>query len=123
MLEANSQNLTVVENQTIRFNNLSLKKGCTAELVTPTTVQFNKCGVYMISCDVSAGASSTIQLYKDGTAQPQARSTGTTPGFTTLVVAESNNYKCPSSLPTTVQVICETAGTLTDAEIVVTKVC
>ena len=123
MLEAYSQNITVTANQSIPFNNVSLKKGCTAELITPTTIQFNKCGVYMVACGVSAGATSTIQLLKNGVAQPQARRTGTSPSFTTLVVAEDNNSCCPCSLPTTVQVTCDTAGTLTDAEIAVTKIC
>ena len=49
MLEAYSQNLTVTEGQAIPFNNLALKKGCTVELVTPTTIQFNKCGVYKVN--------------------------------------------------------------------------
>lgn len=123
MLEAYSSNITVVADQAIPFNNLALKKGCTAELVTPTTIQFNKCGVYMVDCNVSAAAASTIQLYKSGAAEPQAVSTGTTPSFNTLVVVETDNSNCPCVIPTTIQVSCDTAGTLTNADIVVTKVC
>lgn len=123
MLEAYSQNVTVVANQAIPFNNVTLKKGCTAELITPTTVQFNRCGVYCVDCDVSAGTSSTIQLYKDGVAQPQTISTGTTPHIYTFVVAESNSNDCPCTLPTTIQIIDATAGTLTNASIKITKLC
>lgn len=123
MLEAYSSNLTVVANQAIPFNNLVLKKGCTAELITPTTVQFNKCGVYCVACDVSAGTSSTITLYKDGVAQPWTSSEGVTPHIYTFVVAEKNASDCPCTIPTTIQILDDTAGTLTNASLKITKVC
>ena len=123
MIEAYSQNITVAANQAIPFNGVALKKGCTAELVSPATIQFNKCGVYMVACGVSAGAASTIQLYKDGVPQPQARRTGTSPSFVTLVIAQDNNNNCPCTIPTTIQVVSSTGGTFADAEITVTRVC
>ena len=123
MIEAYSQNITVTANQAIPFNNVSLEKGCTAELITPTTIQFNKCGVYMVSCNASVSTASTIQLYKNGTAQPQASSTGTSLNFTTLVTVPNNNSDCPCVSPTTIQVLDNTAGTISNANIVVTKVC
>lgn len=123
MLEAYSSNITVTANQAIPFNNLVLKKGCTAELITPTTIQFNRCGVYCVACDISTGTSSTIQLYKDGIAQPQTISEGVTPHIYTFVVATENANNCPCTIPTTIQIIDDTAGTLTNASIKVTKIC
>lgn len=124
MLEAYSQNVTVAAESPIPFNSVSLVKGNTAILSSPTTIELNKCGVYMVSCDVSAAAAETIQLYKNGVAQPQAISVGTSPSFTTLVqVDHNNNPCCCCSSPTTIQVIATEAGTLTDANIAVTKVC
>ena len=123
MLEAYSLNVTTLAGGMIPFNNITLKKGCTAELSSPATVQLNKCGIYMIEVDASAAASATIQLYLNGVAQPQAQSTGTSPSFTTLVQATDNNSKCcPCSAPTNVSVISTTASTYADVNIVVTKV-
>ena len=122
MLEAYSLNIAVGANSNIPFNSTSLQKGCTAVKSGPDTISLNKCGVYMVAVDVSAAASTTIQLYKDGVAQPQAQSTGTSPSFTTLVQVSENNTCCPCTSPTTLQVRNTTATTLTDANIVVTKV-
>ena len=122
MLEAYSLNITVPANSNIPFNSTSLQKGCTATRVAPDTFALNKCGVYMVECDVSAAASTTIQLYKDGVAQPQAQGTGSTPSFTTLVQVDKNNSCCPCASAVTIQVRNTTATTLTDANIVITKV-
>ena len=122
MLEAYSVNVEVGANANIPFNSLSLQKGCTVEKTAPDTFAFNKCGVYMVEVDASTVTSTTIQLYKDGVAQPQAQSTGITPTFTTLVQVPNNNSCCPCASATTIQVRNTTAGTFTDANIVITKV-
>ena len=121
MLEAYSTNVEVGADAPIPFQNVTLKKGCTAELSGAGTIQLNKCGIYMVSVDSTAGASTTIQLYKDGIAQPQAQSTGTTLGFSTLVQVQNNNCGCACSSPTTLQFINETAATFDSCNIVVTK--
>ena len=121
MLEAYSTNVTIGANVNIPFNSTSLIKGCTATKPSADTINLNKCGVYMVACDASASASTTIQLYKDGVAQPQAQSTGLTPSFTTLVQVSEDNTCCPCTAPTTLQVRNTVAGTLLDANIVVTK--
>ena len=124
MLEAYSTNVTVTANGAIPFNNVTVEKGCTAKLSAPATIELNKCGVYMVSVDASATAANTIQLYKDGVAQPQAQSTGSSMGFVTLVQVDKNNCNCNCcSSPVTLRVIATTAGTITNANIVVTKVC
>ena len=123
MLEAYSTNITVAANSNIPFNSTSLSKGCTATKTGADTINLNKCGVYMVACDVSAAASTTIQLVKDGVPQPQAQSTGEAPSFVTLVQVDHNNSCCACSSPTTLQVSNTAATTLTDANITITKVC
>ena len=122
MLEAYSTNVTIGANETIPFNSTSVIKGCTVTKPSADTVNLNKCGVYMVAVDASASASTTIQLYKDGVAQTQAQSTGTSPSFVTLVQVSEDNTCCPCSSPTSLQVRNTVAGTLLDANIVVTKV-
>ena len=122
MLEAYSLNVTAAANSNVPFNSTSLTKGCTVTKPSPDTINLNKCGVYMVAVDCSAAASTTIQLYKDGVAQPQAQSTGSSPSFTTLVQVDHNNSCCACSSPTTIQVKNTVATTLTDVNIVVTKV-
>lgn len=122
MLEAYSLNIDVAANTAIPFQNVSLKKGCTAELSGTNTITLNKCGVYMVAVDATASVATTIQLYKDGIAQPQAQSTGTALSFVTLVQVPENNSCCPCSSGTTLQIINETAATYDNVNIVVTKV-
>lgn len=124
MLEAYSLNQTVASMNAIPFTNVSLKKGCTAELVGTSTIQLNKCGVYMVSVDASSATSTTIELYKNGIEQPQAQSTGSSPCFTTLVQVTENNSCCPCSSPTTIQVlnVDDAEATYTDVGITVTKI-
>lgn len=123
MLETYSTNVAVEASSAIPFNNASLKKGCTSVLNGASTIQLNKCGVYMVSFDATAEASTTVQLYKNGVAQPQAQSTGTSLGFVTLVQVTDNNTCCPCSSATNLQLINTTATTLTNANVVVTKIC
>lgn len=123
MLEAYSTNVTVTANGVLPFNSTVIQKGCTAVLTSPTTIELNKCGVYMVACEVSSATSNTIQLSKNGVIQPQTISTGTSPSFVTLVQVDKNNTPCCCSSPTNLNVIVTSAGTLTNADIVVTKIC
>lgn len=122
MLEAYSVNIAVPADTLIPFNSVAIEKGNTAILSSPTTVQLNRCGVYMVSFDGTTGTSTTVQLTKNGILQPQAQSTGTQPSFTTLVQVAENNTCCPCSAPTTIGIQNTTAGTFTNANIVVTKI-
>lgn len=122
MLEAYSTNILVDADENIPFNSMSVIKGCTATKPSADTINLNKCGVYMVSVDATAGTSTTIQLYKDGVAQPQAQSTGTSLGFVTLVQVSEDNTCCPCSAPVSLQVRNTTSATLTNANITVTKI-
>lgn len=122
MIQAYSQNITVNAMQTIPFNSVSLQKGCTATQNGATTFDLNKCGVYEVSCGVSAAATETIQLYKDGVPVAEARRTGNSPNFVTLVQVDHDNCPCNAcESPVTLQVMSVTAATLADASIVITK--
>ena len=122
MLEVYSTNIDVAVDEAIPFQNVSLQKGCTAELSGTSTIKLNKCGVYMVSCDASASASTTIQMYKDGVAVPQAQSTGVVPSFVTLVQVAENNCCCACSSPVSLQIISDTAVTFTNINVCVTKI-
>ena len=135
MLEAYSTNIEVAQNSAIPFNNVSIEKGCTTSLNAPGTVFLNKKGVYMVSVDAAAAPSEagivSIQLYKDGTPQPQAQSavTGTTStvdniSFVTLVQAKEDNTCNCCTTPTTIKVMnTGEDSTFTVANICVTKIC
>lgn len=122
MLEAYSTNVTVTADTAIPFQNVSLKKGCTAELSGTSTIELNKCGVYMVAVSASSATSVMIQLLKNGVAQPQAQSTGTSPCFVTLVQVSENNSCCPCTAPVSLQIISDTATTFVNANVAVTKI-
>lgn len=123
MLEAYSTNVAVAADAAIPFNNVVIQKGNTAVLSGAQTVELNKCGVYMVEIDGTASASTTVQMTKNGVAQPQAQSTGTTFGFQTLVQVPRSNTSCCCSSPTLIQFTADAAVTLTNVNVVVTKVC
>ena len=124
MLEAYTLNTTVAAGAAIPFNNVSIEKGCTAKLSAPASIELNKCGVYMVAFDGVAGTSTTVQLLKDGVAQPQAQSTGTVVGFTTLVQVDKNNCNCNCcSSPTVLRLTSSAAATFTNVNVCVTKIC
>jgi hypothetical protein len=134
MLEAYSRNIDVAADAAIPFNNIVIRKGCTAILSAPASIQLNKAGVYMIAVDASIVPEATgdvsIQLSKNGILQPQAYSIEdgtadetTALSFTTLVQVQGNNTCACNTSPTIVQVINGTAGTFDIASVTVTKIC
>ena len=134
MIQSYSTNLTVDANTAIPFNNVAIKKGCSAEMAGAAAIELNKAGIYMVSVDGSitpaAAGEVSIQLSKNGILQPQAQAieTGaldsvTNLKFETLVqVKENNTCSCCTS-PTTIQVINGAEGTYSNINIVVTKLC
>ena len=143
MLEIYSLNIEVgagdgtVSSPSIPFNNASLTKGCTVEKTAPSTIQFNKSGIYNITLDASASAAATtdpitVQLVKNGILQPQAQSTLTPAAadalgslhFETLVQVPSDNSSCCCSIPTTVEVVnTNSAATFKNVNMCITKIC
>ena len=135
MLEVYSLNVDVESESMIPLNNVTIKKGCTAVNNSPATIQLNKRGVYMVSCDCSVTPTDAdlikIQLFKNGVAQPQAQSSLTgvvgstsTLHFNTLVQVSEDNSNCCCSSPTLLQI--ENAGigvTFDNVNVCVTKIC
>ena len=122
MLEVYSTDLEITADTFVPFQNVALKKGCTAELSGTNTITLNKCGVYMVSVDASSSVATTLELYKNGIAQPQAQGTGTTPSFVTLVQVSENNSCCPCASGVTLQLMNTTEAVLADVNVVITKV-
>lgn len=137
MIEAYSSNITVLANQPVPFNSVSIAKGCCVTQRALNTFVFNECGVYEVHFDASAAVSGAdaeniqLQLYKDGVPQPQANtianSTSTTDveamGFTTFVQVPKDNIPCCGSTPTTIQIMNGAAeAVLTTANITIRKV-
>lgn len=123
MLEAYSLNVMVGANSAIPFNNVTIEKGCTARLTAPSTIELNRRGIYILYFDGVASAATTVQLYKDGVAQPQAQSTGTSVSFATLVQVPTDNTCSCCTSPTVLRLVNSTAGTFTNANVAVTKLC
>lgn len=121
MLEAYSLSVDVAANDAVPFQNVTIQKGCSAVLSGTNSVDLNKAGVYMVAVSASASVSTTLQLYKDGVAQPQAQNTGLNPCFVTLVQVQENNCCCPCTSATRIQILNDTTATL-DIDVVVTKV-
>jgi len=70
MLQGYSLNVTAAAGSPFTISSVTIEKGCTAEFTGTGSIQLNKCGVYMVACNGSAAASSTIQLTKNGVLQP-----------------------------------------------------
>ena len=136
MLQVYSNNLTVEANTVFPFNNVVMDKGCGEILSAPATIQLNKAGIYLVEMDgfamPDAVTETSVQLYVNGVAQPQAISTFTGPaitssttfGFKTFVRVMENNCSCNClTSPTTLQFM-NGATALSDAHInvVITKI-
>ena len=130
MLQVYSIAQTLTDNTYINFINKSIEKGCTSIQLTPNTIQLNKPGVYMIYCNANVTADAVgdvqIQLYKNGTVVPEAKSTSTAAAdsvvplyFTTLVKVQ--NVCCQN--PAVIQVMYTGPAAIGDTNLCVTKLC
>ena len=134
MLEIYSKNQTLATGVAIPLANVSIIKGTTAIPASVATINLNKCGVYMISCDVAvtgtAATEASVQMTKDGVLQPQAETSFTlaaaTPvsgSFVTLIQVSENNTSCCCSSPTAIQFIYTGDAATGDINVCVTKIC
>ena len=136
MLQVYSDNVTIAAEQVFPFNNVVVDKGCAETLSAPATIQLNQRGVYLVEVDgyatPDATTEVTVQLYVNGVAQPQAKSTfmGTavtatdTFGFKTFVRVTENNCQCNALTSPTILQVMNLETSLSDAHInvVVTKI-
>ena len=121
MLQAYSSNIEIAANTPCPFSNVTLDKGCAETLTGTSTIELNRCGVYMVEFDgycapASAGLV-TFQLYKNGVAMSQAINgfTGTVDNldsvsFKTLVQVQTNNSNCCCSSPVVLQILTGDVG-------------
>ena len=134
MVEAYSIGVTVPQNSPIPFNNVSIEKGCTVRLVSPTTLQFNQKGIYYVSFNTSAEPTAagvmSVELSKNSVLQPQAQSSTTgavdeldVMSFSTYVQVTENNTCCCTSSPTLVQIINTGVEATHTCNICVSKIC
>lgn len=139
MIEAYSNNLSVNTGEAVTFNNTALRKGCTVQN-SGATIQFNKCGIYQVNVNAtavvpsatsSAPANASLELRKDGTAQPEASVASTAASetakqalsMTALVQVPSNNSCDACTAPTTCSLVNTGAPvTFDNVNIVVTKI-
>lgn len=127
MLQAiNTTNTSLVANQLIPLTQ-KIRKGCTATL-NSNTISLNAKGTFMITVNadftVIEAGNTTLQLFNNGVAIPDAKSTVTataggtvTQSFTTLI-----SVNCPALMPN-LTLTESVAGTLVNASVVVTKIC
>lgn len=127
MLQAiNTTNTSLVANQLIPLTQ-KIRKGCTATL-NSNTISLNAKGTFMITVNadftVTEAGNTTLQLFNNGVAIPDAKSTVTataggtvTQSFTTLITVN-----CPALMPN-LTLTESVAGTLVNASVVVTKIC
>ncbi len=136
MLQAYSSSLTVAANTPYVLNNVVIDKGAAETLSGPASIHLNTRGVYLVEVDGFAtpdtAALTTVQLYVNGVAQPQAFNgfTGVADsygafGFKTLVRVTQNNCNCCCvSSPTVLQIMNgDTAVSDAHINVVVTKIC
>lgn len=104
-----------------------LRKGCNATL-NSNTISLNDRGIYMVSVNAdftaTAAGNTVLQLFNNGVAIPDAKSTVTataggtvTQSFSTLI-----QVTCPAIMPN-LTLTESAAGTLINASVVVTKIC
>jgi hypothetical protein len=139
MIQLYSNNLDVAAQTAIPLNNVSIRKGCTAVNIGPTSIALNERGVYMVTMDAfaEAGAAGTIsiQLRKDGVLQPDAISSVTgavgeidTLHFQKTVQVQQSNTPCCCTSPTILEFINapatdDVAVTGLHINVIVTKLC
>ena len=135
MLDLYSLNVDVAANGAIPLNNSKITKGVTAVHNAPATIELNKSGVYMVSCNASitpaAAGIVRIQLAQNNVLDLSSFSEATGAAaqitdlsFTTLVQVRDNNTCCCNTAPTTLQLInAGEAGTFSIVRVTVTKLC
>ena len=110
MLQAYSDNISV-GNQAIPLNNVVLQCGNTVTLSGVGTISLNCPGIYNVSvdgyCEPATVGDVEIQMYSNGIAQPQAKTTftGATGDINTFGFDTKVKIKCNCEAPATIQFV------------------
>lgn len=133
MLETNVQNLAVTTNQTIAFGTNALQTGCTAtHTAGSTAVSLNHPGIYEVNFNAygitTAAGAFGAQLAVNGTADSTAASSATTSAASdtaaisfTKLVRVAPSCACVNNAKTLTVVYTGSAGTIDNANLIVTK--
>ena len=106
----------------IEFTSTGLQRGKYVVQTTDTTTTINCPGLYLVSFNGTAAASDVAQLYMNGEAVPGALAEGTSLAFTALVRVSPNCCAITTNLPARLQVISESAATLSNVALTILKV-
>ena len=125
MLNAYSLNVTVPADTAIPLNNVRLDKGCDIRLVSPSTINLNRRGLYEVTVDAASAASTDIALTQNGTIIPNTAFSGTGYSFTVPVQVSENNTYCCCTAPVVLQVVNPAAASATYdvVNVYIKKVC
>lgn len=135
MLEVFSTDVTVASGGIIPLNSVIIDKGCSAKLIGAGSIEFNKCGVYLVTVNANsisqdATGEVSIQLSKNGTlyaipsSETVVNATATHAlALSALVQVPGNNSKCNAcTVPTIVSVVNAGNAAVIDIDVVVTPV-
>lgn len=133
MLETNVQNLAVTANQSIAFGANSLQTGCTVtHTAGSTVVKLNKPGIYEVAFNAygitTAAGAFGAQLVVNGIADTTAASSATTSAASdtaaisfTKLIRVAPSCACVNNAKSLTVVYTGSAGTIDNANLIVTK--
>lgn len=131
MLQAYSENISVTTNENIKFNSISLQTGCTATIAGGSNIiNLNRPGIYHIEFNASGTTTDAgtigAQLQSNGTNVTRAAAAATTTASGTQNIAFSTLISvgnCPCNGHKSLNIVYTgSAGTLTIANVIVTKI-
>ena len=136
MINAYSRGVTLATDGIVPLNTVTIEKGCSVSLLGTSSINLKKAGVYKVEfyAESLAGVSGAVQfsMLVNGVAQ-QGNTTriagATTTGSVTvpivaLVQVGHNDCKCNcNSMPTVIQFVNDGVATISDVNVVVTKIC
>lgn len=133
MLETNVQNLAVTTNQTIAFGANALQTGCTVtHTAGSTAVSLNSPGIYEVAFNAygitTAAGAFGAQLAVNGTADSTAAASATTSAASdtaaisfTKLIRVAPSCACVNNGKTLTVIYTGSAGTIDNANLIVTK--
>lgn len=93
MLQAYSENISIANNENIKFNSVSLQTGCTATIAGGTVINLNRPGIYHIEFNASGTTTDAgtvgAQLQSNGTDVARAAAAVSNPPFSTTFLLPS----------------------------------
>ena len=101
MIYAYSQNVTVNQNERIPFNITALKKGCTCQLASPTSILLPRKGIYVITVCANASVPSATT---DSAQKLSLQISGIAPATASETVSDTNAHNLCAATTIDVQI-------------------